>query len=109
MVRRTTRDRSDAAARLQAAADSAQPLQAWARAHGLGARSLHAWWPNLSGRPARPARAAPVPSLRPARLVPVPPSATSRHRLRVGGAEVELGGWLPDDSLRRVLAAVARC
>jgi len=109
MAGRKIRDRADAESCLHAAAETGGPLRAWARAHGVDGRSLHAWRLNLGGRPVRPGRAGAVPSLRLVELVPSVPAASARYLVRVGGVEVEFGEGFQEDSLRRILAAVAGC
>jgi hypothetical protein len=85
---------------------------AWAREHGIDARSLNAWRLNL----ARPgavdeARRDHVGELRLVELVaaePVAP-ATARYVVRAGQLAVEVDGQFEDDALRRLIRVVASC
>ena len=87
-------------------------LGAWARAHGIDGRSLHAWYRNLSrrGRSA-PSRGRPrAAALRVVEIVgPPATSAGGRYVVRVAGAEVELDDAFEEETLRRILTVLRSC
>jgi hypothetical protein len=102
-VARKVRDAEEAAALLDAAEASGMTRAAWARRHGIDARSLNAWRLNL-GRP--------EPAAGPVRLVElVGPAVASGAPLvvRCGPFSVEVSEGADDDVLQRVLRAMASC
>jgi hypothetical protein len=89
---------------------------AWARAHGVDGRSLHAWQMNIARRGApvrRKSQRKPdrvghaLVELVPA-VVPAVQGA-ARYVLVVGGARVEFGDDVSVATLRRVLEALRSC
>lgn len=102
MTRRKIKDAADARACLEAAARSGLGRAAWARAHGVDARSLNAWRLNLS-------RSTEVSA--PLRLVELlPPAAsTAVYRVHARGFMVEVEDDFDDRVLARLLAVVVGC
>lgn len=88
-------------------------LRAWANAHDVDGRSLHAWRMNL-GRGAPPqallGRAALV-ELVPQATVgePVEVDVRARYRILCGGMAVEVDAHFDEGVLRRLLGVVASC
>ena len=83
-------------------------LKAWAQAHGVDGRSLHAWKTNLArwGR-GRAKAAAPMQLVE---LVPTKASvAPARYAVRVGSASVEFGDDFEADTLRRIVEVLRSC
>jgi hypothetical protein len=94
----------DARACVKAAKAAGLGLGAWARAHGVDGRSLHAWAVNL-GLVARPAA---KPTL--IELVPMPsPPTAARYLVRVGDAAIEIGDDFADETLVRLVRALRAC
>lgn len=106
MAGRKIRDAAEAEMCLAASARSGQGRAEWARAHGVDARSLNAWWLNLGGRRPRGEERA---RLRLVELVPEPVSPAGKFIVRVGRAEVEFDTHFDEGALRRLLAVVASC
>ena len=99
-------DEADAHACLNAVAESCQPRAAWARAHGVDARSLNAWRLILERRK----DVADLPTLRLLELVPKSTEpAQSGVRIRVGGLVVELDRTFDHEVLAAVLDVVVPC
>lgn len=107
MAVRKIRDERDAEDCLRAAAESGLPRPAWARAHGINARSLNMWRLITARKQAR--RAAPA-SLS-LRLVEVAPAVLgpAGYSVWVGPFRVEVADDFDDATLRRLLAVVASC
>lgn len=94
---------ADARACLAAVETSGLSRVAWARAHGVDARSLNAWRLILD-------RASGRSSARPLRLVELvsdAPAPNAVHRVRCGPFEVDIEGEIDEDRLVRLLRAVA--
>ena len=109
MPGRKIMDEVDARTCLEAAARSSQPRAAWARAHGVDARSLNAWRLNLARREGRE---SPVAALRLVELVPQAspvPAAGSGVRLRLGGVVIELDRDFDEHTLARTVDALSAC
>lgn len=85
-------------------------LKAWAQAHHVDGRSLHAWKTNLArwGRGGGEAEAA-----GPMRLVELVPAKASappaRYAVRVGAASVEFGDDFEAETLRRIVEVLRSC
>ena len=107
MAGRKIRDAAEAELCLAAAARSGLERRDWARAHGVDARSLNAWWLNLGGRRTR--REEKPTRLRLVEMVPEGGSMAARYIVRVGRAEVECDGYFDEGVLQRLLAVVASC
>ena len=106
MAGRKVRDEAEAGRLLAAASRSGVPRAAWARQHGIDARSLNAWRLNL----ARGAKAAVLPELRLVELVPAPPTKQPAFfRLYVDDIVVEVESGFDEAELGRLLAAVRAC
>jgi hypothetical protein len=106
MRRRKIRDEADARACLAAVRAAGGDAVAWARAHGVDARSLNCWRVNFDRR----ARAPKDGALALVELVPSPPVHTSgRYVLDFGVARLEFDDACSADTLRRVVAAVVGC
>lgn len=105
MSRRKIRDEADARACLEAAHASGTPRAAWARAHGIDARSLQAWRLILERMDTAQ---QPVEFLE---LVPTLPPARAPRPLRLvhEGLLVEVPEDFDDDHLLRVLRVVLAC
>lgn len=113
MSQRKVRDGADARACLKAVEASGMTLRAWANAHDMDGRSLHAWRMNLArGAPpqARRGRAALV-ELVPQRPLgePITGDARSPYRILCGGMAVEVDAHFDEGVLRRLLGVVASC
>lgn len=109
---RKVHDEREARALLAKVKVAGGDIGAWARAHGIDGRSLHAWSRNLArrGRAARSRRAA-DPALR---LVEIVASSAAspiggRYLLRLANAEVELGDNFREETLRQILAVLRSC
>lgn len=102
MEARKIRDAVEARACLAEAASSGRTRRAWAREHGVDARSLKAWHVNLQ----RGSRSTP-------RLVELvsaaSPSPPATYRIRCGAFEVETTATFDEASLGRLLRVVAAC
>lgn len=94
----------DARACVKAAKAAGLGLGAWARAHGVDGRSLHAWAVNL-GLVARPVAKPKMIELVP---MPSPPKAT-RLVVRVGEVGIEIGDDFSDETLVRLVRALRTC
>ena len=94
-------DAADARRCLAAVATSGRPRAAWAREHGVDARSLNAWRITLERRDAS------RPHL--VELVATAPAAMATYRVRCGPFEVEVTDDFDDRSLGRLLRVVAAC
>lgn len=104
---RKVHDEREARAFLRAAKSARMPLKAWARAHGVDARSLNAWRVNL-GRSRFETGARSTPRL--VELVPTPAvSAAARYTVRIGDATVEVGDELREETLVRIVRALRSC
>ena len=90
---------------------------AWARAHGIDGRSLHAWKTNLARRGAPVRRRKALTKARPGghalvELVPALASAmpgAGRYALVLGSARVEFGDDVSVATLRRVFEVLRSC
>jgi hypothetical protein len=92
---------------------------AWARAHGVDGRSLHAWRMNIARRgttgpvgPRKTPRKASSPAHALVELVPATTSAApgpGRYAVVVGSARVEFGDDVSVATLRRVLEVLRSC
>ncbi len=102
MTRRKIRDAEDARTCLDRASRSGLGRAAWARAHGVDARSLNAWRLNLAWK------LESKPTLRLVELVP-PPRPLASYRVRCGPFEVEVDETFDDEVLGRLLSVMARC
>ena len=89
---------------LAAVTTSGKGLGAWARAHGIDGRSLHAWKLALSRRGTKAGRPGLV-ELVPAAKVEPP----ARYAIRVGKVAFEFGDDAREETLRRVLLALRSC
>lgn len=94
---------ADARACLAAVEASGLSRVAWARAHGVDARSLNAWRLILD-------RASDRCCSRPLRLVELiadAPPSSAVYRVRCGAFEVDIEGEIDEDRLVRLLRVVA--
>lgn len=101
-------DARDARACLKAAKSAGLAPGAWARAHGVDGRSLHAWKINLTRSPS----ALTVPRRKPRliELVPAPaPRAPTRYVVRIGDAAIELGDDFAEETLARTVRVLRAC
>lgn len=102
MEPRKIRGAADARACLTAAAESGQERAAWARTHGVDARSLNAWRLNLvraGGRPPQPIRLV--------ELVADGVRGPTLYRVRCGAFEVDVDGVIEEDRLAQLLRVMA--
>jgi len=109
---RKVHDEREARAMLAKVQAAGGDFAAWARAHGVDGRSLHAWSRNLArrGRTTRSRRPDADPELRLVEIVAAPTSQVGgRYVLRVADAEVEFGDDFHEDTLRRVVAVLRSC
>ena len=105
MERRKIQDEDDARACLAEVAQSGLERAAWARAHGVDARSVNAWRLTV-GR--RDATAAPAP-VRFIELVAPPVEPAPVYPVRIGRFEVQVPAHFDEASLVRLLRVVAAC
>lgn len=106
MEPRKIRGEDEARSCLAAVEASGRPRVEWAKAHGIDARSLHAWHVNLNRGRRMAARRRPAPSPPGPRLVELfatNPSVPIPYRVRCGVFEVEVSGDVDEDRLGRVL------
>lgn len=116
-VGRKIEDENEALRCLRAAKRRGVSAGEWARAHGIDARSLHAWHLNIGrrGAPVGPRQERPNRSLAAHALVELVPTTTpaaqgaGRYVLVVGDARVEFGDDASVATLRRVLEALRSC
>jgi transposase-like protein len=100
-------DKSDALALLALAENSGMKRSAWARLHGIDARSLHIWSVILQRRASPSKEPA---TLRFVELLPSTPTpAPSVLRLLLGDLVVEVVGDVDEAVLCRVLRAARSC
>lgn len=94
----------DARACVKAAKAAGLSLGAWARAHGVDGRSLHAWSVNLGLVPSSLAKPKLI------ELVPTPVShAGARYVVRVGDVALEVDDDFRDETLARIVRALRAC
>ena len=109
MPGRKVRDEAEARRFLEAVSRSGLERAAWARQHGIDARSLNAWRLVIArkDRKAR-SRRTPATELGFLELVPTPAEAPSGSGLsvHVGDVRIEVPDDVADDLLRRTLQAV---
>ncbi len=83
-------------------------MTAWARAHGVDARSLNAWRVNLAQREPKSSGSPMKP-----RLVELVPTASTepsaRYRVRVGDVEIALDDRFEESTLVRLVRALRSC
>jgi transposase-like protein len=109
---RKVHDEREARAMLAEVRAAGGDVGAWARAHGVDGRSLHAWSRNLArrGRTTRSRRRDPDPELRLVEIVAAHQSQSGgRYVLRIAHAEVEFGDDFREETLHRVLAVLRSC
>jgi len=106
MAGRRILNEQDARRCLAAAKSSRDGLAAWARAHGVDARSLNCWRVNLKGRRSVPRVLAP-------KMVElVPAMVTAAHApfvLHIRGVELEIDENFDEQSLRRLVGLLKSC
>ena len=107
MGRRKIKDDTDARACLAAVRQSGGDLVAWAREHGVDARSLNAWRFNL-GRGARAKRRM-AGKLDLVELVPASTEGGARYVVDLGTARIELDEQCSADALERIVRALRAC
>lgn len=103
MERRKIHNENDARACLTEVAQSGLERAAWARAHGIDARSLNAWRLALSRRDSV------GPPVRFVELVAPPAEPTLVYSVRVGRFEVQVPAHFDEACLGRLLRVVAAC
>ena len=118
-VGRKIEDEREAVRCLRAAERKGMSAGAWARAHGVDGRSLHAWQMNIArrGTTAPVQRRKALPKVRSTahalvELVPAVRSAVSgpsRYAVVVGSARVEFGDDVSVATLRQVLEVLRSC
>lgn len=123
MAKRKIEDEAEARTCLAEVEAAGGSIPAWARAHGVDGRSLHAWRVNLAQwngrapaptrRRARPGAVAPrlvelVPTTPVRRAGPLPSSA-GRYVLEVAGARIELDDEFSEPTLRRLVGVLRSC
>lgn len=109
---RKIHDEQEARALLAEVKAAGGDLTAWARAHGVDGRSLHAWYRNLTrrGGESRSTRRRRVsdPALRLVEIV-ARPSMDGRYVLKVANVEVAVDDNFQEETLRRLLAVLRSC
>jgi hypothetical protein len=118
-VGRKIEDEREAVRCLRAAERKGMSAGAWARAHGVDGRSLHAWQVNIARRGTKSPRKrrkgesqAPRAAHALVELVPAAMPAergAGRYALVIGRARVEFGDDVSVATLRRVLEALRSC
>lgn len=81
---------------------------AWARAHNIDGRSLHAWSRNLARR-GTGAGSKSRDALGLVEIVSTPTPVRGRYVLRLRGAELELDDDFREETLLRILAVLRSC
>jgi len=119
LVGRKIEDEREAVRCLRAAERKGISAGAWARAHGVDGRSLHAWQMNIARRgttaPVRRRKTAPKTSSMAHALVELVPAMASaapgpgRYALVVGSTRVDFGDDVSVATLRRVLEVLRSC
>ena len=102
-------DEADARACLKAAKSSGASRVAWARAHGVDGRSLHAWAMNLARRGASAASQPRLVELVPRPAAAVPRGVASRLVVHVGDLVVEVDGDFDEATLVRLVRTLRAC
>jgi hypothetical protein len=102
-------DEAEARACLKAATSSGSSRIAWARAHGVDGRSLHAWAMNLAKRGASAASQPRLVELVPRPTVAVPRGVASRLVVHVGELVVEVDGDFDEATLVRLVRTLRAC
>lgn len=105
MERRKIRNENDAKTCLAEAAQSGLECTAWARAHGIDARSLNAWRLALARRDSA---GTPAP-IRFIELVAPRAEPAAVYPVHVGRFEVRVPAHFDEACLVRLLRAVASC
>ncbi len=105
MRRRKIKDEADARACFAAVRAAGGDSVAWSRAHGVDARSLHAWRMNLS-RSSKPRTANP-PAL--VELVPTGMRGGAQYVLDLGVLRIEFDDACSTATLERVVKALRAC
>ena len=83
---------------------------AWARAHGLDGRSLHAWKMVFTRRAQGAARPRRKPAVAFVELVPTTPTPSQAHySMTVGELSFEFGDDAQEGTLRRVIVVLRSC
>lgn len=108
MHRRKIEDEQDARACLKRVAESGMERTPWARANGVDARSLHAWWLALERRKKHECGLTRS-SVRLVEVVAEPAPARASYWIHVDGMVVEVDDNFQEATLRRLLAAVQSC
>lgn len=106
-------DVGDARTCLKAAKNAGLTPTAWAREHGVDARSLNAWRVNLAqGRNAKRQRSS-TDAPRLVELVPMatpaPGPAPTRYVVRVGDLEIALADDFREETLVRLVRSLRAC
>ena len=104
MQRRKIANEAEARKALSAVARSGAGIGAWARAHGIDGRSLHAWDMAFARRGTRMKRKALVELVAASAAV-----SSARYAIRVGGFSFEFSDDAREETLRRVLAVLRAC
>lgn len=108
MERRKIANEAEARRALKAVARTGAGIAAWARAHGVDGRSLHAWDMVLARKATGRASCRPG-SATLVELVPTTVVSTARYVLRVGEGSIEFGDDARDETLRRVVGVLRSC
>lgn len=110
MERRKIANEEEARRALLAVARAGVGVGAWARAHGVDGRSLHAWKMVLTRRAQRAARPRQKPAAAFVELVPTTPALSqARYVMKVGEFSFEFGDDAQEETLRRVIGALRSC
>ena len=102
-------DQADARACLKAVKSSGASRIAWARAHGVDGRSLHAWALNLAKRGTSAASQPRLVELVPGPTVAAPRGVASRLVIHVGDLVVEVDGDFDEATLVRFVRTLRAC
>jgi hypothetical protein len=110
MAGRRIRDEAEARDCVAAFAASGMARRAWAAAHGIDGRSLHAWELNLA-RESRPRAGSEAVPGRFVELVAARPAAgpSGRYRVIVGRMTIEVDEGFSSEGLSRLLRVVTAC
>lgn len=108
MHRRKIQDEQDARACLKKVEESGMERTPWARANGVDARSLHAWWLALERRK-RHDHALTCTPVRFVEVVAEPTPSRASYWIHIDDMVVEIDDDFQEATLRRLLGVVQSC
>lgn len=108
MQRRKIRDEQDALSCLKKVEESGMERTPWAQAHGIDARSLHAWWLAFERRKKRSSSLTRS-SVRFVEVVATAAQSHARYWIHIDDMVVEVDDDFQEATLRRLLSVVQLC